>query len=141
MKKILPLLFGIMCLAPVWHYPVAAATGQCDRTLKSIKASLPDVKVFELSKIPNSFGKPPQGRSKYLSIRMQSDSAEALMKKEEILLKTAKTAIASCPQLGLVSFGISETDWEQSYGLKNGKVQAFRCSERRPLRWGEFVCV
>jgi hypothetical protein len=144
MPKIVPIILGFLCLTPISLSPAEAANNKCDRTLQSIKASLPKVIVFKVT-ATNPGAKPPKGRSKQLYITMQGNAAETLMGKEDKLLKISKTTIDSCPQVAMVTFGIDQTDWGKTYGLVNGRVQAFVCREEnanpRTLRWGEQICV
>jgi hypothetical protein len=152
MQKVLPPLLGMLCLTPIWVYPTQAqaATSQCDRTLKSVQASLPSTMPFKLKKISGA-GKPPQGRSKYLGIIFNGGTnnnytaGETLMKDGNRQLLIAKKVISGCSQVGSVSFAMKETDWIVTYGMINGKVKHFTCVEAGPrapaLRWGETYCI
>jgi hypothetical protein len=144
MPKLVPMILGFLCLTPISLSPAVAATNQCDRTLQSIKASLPNVKVFKIRTI-NRSAQPPKGRAKQLDIIMEGKAAETLMTEDTKLLKISKTTIKSCPQVAMVNFGIAETDWGNTYGLVNGRVQAFVCQEEsanpQKLPWGEQVCI
>jgi hypothetical protein len=112
---------------------VAAAPSKCSTVLAQSKLALNKVDTFRISKINQSEGSPPSGRSQHLHIiRGQGLTTEAAM---------AKKIIANCPKIGSISFITNGTDEEDRYGWLNGKVRRFKCKDiTETVKWGEYGC-
>jgi hypothetical protein len=148
MKRLLPIALTMFLLPSIGIFPAAARSSatRCADTLKSVKSSIPGLKVFQMNSIPLDMGQPPRGRSKYLVVSVQGIKNTApghvFMNTAAKQQAIAQRVVKNCSQVGLVSFNLYESDWVNMYGLKNGKVRPFTCKEMgSALTWGQYGCL
>jgi len=87
----------------------------------------------------------PKGRTNLYVFAMEGSAVASLLRSSQVLTAAAREVIQGCDQIGLVSFGLDQTDDVGSYGLfPDGRIRPFRCVEpdanRRQIQWGQTFC-
>jgi hypothetical protein len=71
--------------------------------------------------------------------------AQAMLKSPYLLGAIAQRLVNGCPGVGLVSFGIADSNQHRDFGLIGGRVREFTCTvpngPRDLLQWGYTSCL
>lgn len=126
-------------------------TDPCQLALikSKLKIDNANIRIDDLSKQKHEYKNYPTGRRLEYAFSMHGPGLTSFLSSNVLLTSLSANIISSCKDVGLVTFGRSQTDEFITYGLmQNGKVQAFKCvpADRRRERqttptWGYTVCL
>lgn len=133
--------------APISELP--SETHRCVNTLQQIETridAMAGVTLESNRQQAHAFEDGPQARPMVQIFSFSGEGGTDLMYSTVMLNQMAGEAIAQCPELAAVRFGVHRTDWHQDYGLLPGNlVRGFVCDpdygEKSPARWGEMICL
>lgn len=127
------------------------ASLSCDDTLGKVEQRLravPNAELVSSDRRDHQYKSGPINRSQIQTFSLTGPASEDIMTSPVMQSQIAAQLIQNCSNIGLVRFGISETDWFEDYGLMHGgMVKAFRCVEMTAdmssmeLDWGDRVCL
>ena len=120
---------------------------ECDTALGEVgRLLLPgrqlDVTDVYYSFINDGYRVFPAERPGAMNIVIDGEDANAVMRSPQLLTTVARAFIEGCRPVGLVTFGVPASDWTNSFGLINGRVQPFQCVEpgEAAPTWGFEYC-
>ncbi|MCG9891429.1 MAG: hypothetical protein MH252_10180 [Thermosynechococcaceae cyanobacterium MS004] len=126
-----------------------AETGECRNAIARGRSRIErsNAKVVEVVQHPNDAPDRPAGKNIGYSFGLMGPGTQSVLRSQRFLTAVSTDIISNCKTVGTVTFGVSQTDDSQTYGLmKSGKVEAFKCADpgrverQEPILWGEQIC-
>ena len=127
-----------------------SATQQCEVALSEAINTVQndrDVQVATIvtSDLAETYRGFPADTPTELTLALQGNAAPNIMNSPQLMTNISVGLIEQCQGLGLVTFNVYYTDWNEYFGLVNGNVTQFsQCAEdlrERYLNWGEIACL
>ena len=153
--KILPLVlvlatstFGSVA-TPASAQSISAAEQQCrlavsaaeDFLINGRRLWITDVFV---NRIANYYTSYPRHSPLELTIGIDGDTAPDMMFSPRLFTSATEIIFQGCPEVGLVTFVVANTDWAISFSLIGNQVKEFECvdaGQEGPIRWGYTECL
>ena len=121
-------------------------TKECLTAITNTKNKLEKIPQIQVVKSPIfevSYSDHFQGRPHKQEFYIQGASVNSVMSSPVLLNTIATPIINTCDSIGLVVFGVYQTDWSKNFALMpNGKVELIECSAefevypyKRRFRW------
>lgn len=124
------------------------SNGSCqDSIIKSkIKIESANTRIINLDKRKHNYNSYPNGRYMSYSFWIIGPGLSNLISSPRLLSSLSADIISNCNNVGIVSFGLYQSENGVTYGLmKNGAVQKFKCLDadrnRQTDPWGYVSCV
>lgn len=118
--------------------------GETEQRLRAV----PNAELVSSDRRAHQYESGPINRTQVQHFIVAGRASDDIMTSPVMQSQIAAQLIQNCPDLGLVRFSVSETDWSEDYGLMHGgMVKAFRCIEMTTemdtvgLDWGDRVCL
>ena len=154
MKWILPGAIALaLCLPPI---PVNAQQSsnttrqQCEAALDNAENILVnnrhlwivDTRTSSMEDV--GYQRYPQGRSVALDLVIAGNAVESVMNSPQLLTSISQSIMQTCPGVGLVSFGVDQTDWGITFGWIGNRAREFECvdpGDGDTNSWGYVTCL
>jgi len=97
-----------------------------------------------VNRIANYYTSYPRHSPLELTIGIDGDTAPDMMFSPRLLTSATEIIVQGCPEVGLVTFVVANTDWAISFGLIGNQVEEFECvdaGQEGPIRWGYTECL
>lgn len=125
--------------------PAQTSSNRCANAVRSAKTRLSGERnmpvQIEVENISRRYRNPPSSRG--LVFQVEGARGENIMNSPRMLLGISQTVLGKCPDLGTVTFYLSQSDWLKVYGAVNGRVKEFAClmpTDRYRPAWGQRFC-
>ena len=127
------------------HQDIQIATlvnkSMCQNTLAMVKSQLGVVKSVKIERIGAVYLDRPRNRSMSANFTLDNSSrSEKLINSPTKLLTASQRIVKNCPNVGMASFYLDQTDNGVVYGTVGGKMKQFVCNNETSIKWGEVVC-
>lgn len=118
---------------------------QCETALNNAENLLVNNRhlwIVDTRTSPVEYESYPYQRSFALAIVMQGNAVEDVMNSSQLLATISQSILQSCPTVGLVTFGESETDWLRTFGWIGNRAREFECRDPgEATSWGYMTCI
>ena len=145
--RILLPLFAFTSISAIISTPLVANANECQSAIFYGEQKINGVNntniVFSKT-YAHQYSEYPEGRSKDHYFMINGRGVEDRIS-FPLMIDIATRIISSCNSIGVVSFGVYQTDLIRSIGIMwNGQIEFFECispEENRDEDWGYYVCV
>ena len=134
-----------------WQPFQIADSSACRTAVNAVKNRLEQLKrvrVAFTSNNPHGYTRYPRNRPSEFRVALAGDGAWNVLASPVLMKTMATRVVVKCGSIGIVDFGIAQTDAGETYGLmQNGSVEKFQCLSPddpradRTLQWGYTICL